>query len=74
VGLIRRGPAMATGIMQVLFCEPSLGKVGAGGLGVKNAFLYHDTDFSAAFTSAASGADEKQSFVRYITYAGRDFR
>ena len=61
-------------LMQVLFCEPSLGKVGSDGLGVKNVLLYHNTVFSDSFALAPSGADKKQSFVRYITYAGRDLR
>ena len=44
--------------MQVLFCEPSLGKVPADGLGVKNVLLYHNTDFSDSFALAPSGADK----------------
>jgi hypothetical protein len=43
---------MAWEIMQVLFCEPSLGKVGGGRAGRKNVFLYYNT---ASFALVPSG-------------------
>jgi hypothetical protein len=52
-------PVRAEGIMQVLFCEPGLGKVGSGWFGLRKVFPYHDTDFSASFGLAPSGADKK---------------
>jgi hypothetical protein len=69
------GPARAEGIScRCCFVNQALLRSAADGLGIKNVFLYYNTDFSASFALAPSGADEKQSFVRYITDAGRDMR
>jgi hypothetical protein len=54
-----RDPARAEAIMQVLFCEPSLGKVGTGRVGLRKVFPYHDTDLSASFALALSGVAKK---------------
>jgi hypothetical protein len=47
------------GSCRCCFVNQALVRSAADGLGVKNAFLYQDTDFSGSFTFAPSGADKK---------------
>jgi hypothetical protein len=51
--------------MQVLFCEPSLGKVGRDSRDdVKKALLYYDTNFFVLFSPAPSMVAEQCLSVR----------
>ncbi len=58
-------------IKQVLFCEPSLAKVGRGQRGAKKVFLYYDTIFSASGAPVSSKTPRQWPSVCYITHAGQ---
>jgi hypothetical protein len=58
---------------QMLFCRPSIGKVGSGYRNMKKVFLYYDTNFSNSFASVPTVTKQGPS-ARYITDAGQLLR
>jgi hypothetical protein len=55
----RIGMAWWLGSCRCCFVNQALVRFGADGLGVKNAFLYHNTGFPDSFALAPSGASKK---------------